>query len=181
MALLLFWLLTGASVPAADLSSLPEHEIKALYLFNFTKYVDWPENAFADSNSCYTIGIAGSEEIFNDLDKLTNGRSVNGRKLRIQHIEKAEDARKCQIVYLGRGSEKLVGTVLEVVRHRPVLTVGEHENFLAQGGMVHFAREENKVRMEIYLDASQEAHLIISARLLPIAKIIRGRDARKTN
>ena len=167
--------IAGGFVAAAEPVPVPEHQMKALYLFNFTKYVEWPGEVFAGTNACYTIGIFGAEDTYNDLQALTSDKTVNGRKLVVKRIAQADDAKKCHIVYLGRGSEKLETAVLETVRQIPVLTVGEHEDFLSRGGMVRFAREQNKLRVEIDLEASQKAHLTVSARLVPIAKVIRGR------
>jgi hypothetical protein len=172
-AVMVLWTVVVDFAAAGEPTALPEHQIKTLFLFNFTKYVDWPGGSFAGTNDCYTIGIAGSDDIYRDLLELTKTKTVNGRKIAIKRIDQAEDARKCHIVYLGRSSEKQSATILTLVKLAPVLTVGEHENFLAQGGMVHFVREENKLKLEINLDVSQEAHLTISARLLQIAKVIR--------
>jgi hypothetical protein len=171
--LALGWVSVPASL-AGELPALPEHQLKALYLFNFTRYVEWPDQAFGGTNTCYTIGIAGSQEICADLRQITNQKTIHERKIQVRQIDCADDARGCHIVYLGPRSGALAAEVLNAVSHKPVLTVGEMEDFIALGGMVHFAREDKKLRVEINLEASQQAHLSFSARLLPIARVIRG-------
>jgi hypothetical protein len=175
IALVMSTLAAGGDLSAVERvepGSLPEHQIKALYLLNFTKYVDWPGESFERTNS-YVIGIAGAADTCADLRGLATNRIINGRSLLIQPIERVEDARKCHMVYLGPGGEKLAAGILKAVKDTPVLTVGEQDDFFFNGGIIRFAREENKLRIEINLEASQKAGLTISARLLQIAKVIR--------
>lgn len=167
-------LLASGLAWAGDPGALPEHQIKALYLFNFTKYVDWPSTTVTDANATFTIGVIGSDEVYADLLELTRGRTIKGRALSIKRIEGASDAKECQILYLARNDHGEINSILDAVRHVPVLTVGESEDFIDRGGLVHFAREENKLRLEINLEASHNVHLTISARLLPLMKVVPG-------
>lgn len=174
-ALLVFLWLAAAPARAADPPPLAEHQIKALYLFNFTKYVEWPAAAFASTNAPFTIGLLAPAELQRDLLELTQGKNVNGREIRFRLIEKEQDLKSCQILFLGADDPRRAAQALGTVKDSAVLTVGEAEDFLGRGGMVNFVRKNNKLRLEINLEAAQRARLAISAKLLAVAEVVQGK------
>ncbi len=164
------------SLRAAEPSALAEHQIKALYLFNFTRYVEWPADSFAFAGAPFTIGILASPEIGEDLREITRGKSVNGREIRVLSLEEERAAKDCQMVFVGGADPSRVAETLQVTGSAAVLTVGETEDFADRGGVVNFVRQDNRVRLEINLEAARRVRLVISAKLLAVAGIVRGRQ-----
>ncbi len=164
---------------AAEPPPLAEHQIKALYLFNFTKYVEWPA---ASTNAVpFVIGVAEAAEIKNDLLEITKGKRLQGREVIIRTVNTVADIKGCHILFIGRGQGTQAGELLRSARGTAVLTVGEAEGFLTQGGMINFTNQENRVRLEIGLDNVQQARLNVSAKLLAVAGVVRGRPETPRN
>ena len=158
---------------AAEPVPLAEHQIKALYLFNFTKYVEWP----AYTNAApFVIGVAEAPNVRNDLIEITRGKHLQGRDIIIRAITSAEDIKGCHILFIGDGNRQRLNELLQAARGVAVLTVGEADAFLALGGMINFTNKENRVRLEISLDAVRYARLNMSAKLLTVASAVRGRS-----
>jgi hypothetical protein len=165
-------LLARAPAAAAGPAPLAEHQIKALYLFNFTKYVEWP----ASSNATpFTIGVSAAPEVKNDLLEITHGKRIQGREIVVRTITTAQDVQACQLVFIGATDKPRIAALLQMAQDEVILTVGDAESFLALGGMVNFMRQENKLRIEIGLDAVQRARLVMSAKLLAVAGSVKGR------
>jgi hypothetical protein len=160
----------------ADPPPLAEHQIKALYLLNFTKYVNWPGDAFAETNTPFIIGILGSAEVGEDLTELTRSRDFNGRLFRVRKLERETDAAGCQMLFVGSADSRRISALLQRLGSLPVLTVGESEEFLAQGGTIVLLRKANKVQLRINLQAAQRARLSVSAKLLAVTEVMRARQ-----
>jgi len=167
-------LLAAPAVRAADLSALAEHQIKALYLFNFTRYVEWPADSFSTVGDPFTIAIFASPEISEDLREITRGKRVNGREILVQSFDEDGIAKGCQMIFVGDMDTSRVALVLHQAESAATLTVGEADDFATRGGIVNFVRRDNNVRLEINLDAARNARLVISAKLLAVAGIVRG-------
>jgi hypothetical protein len=159
----------------AQPAALTEYQVKALFLLNFTKYIDWPTEAFAETNSPITIGVIGQNNFGEDLAKAVEGKSVNGRKIVLLPLESENDWSKCHILFISASEKKRVPDIVAKVKALPILTVGETEQFTQQGGIVNFTKKEGKVRLEIDLNAAQSAKLQISSRLLNVADVVRGK------
>ena len=157
------------SSQAADESPL-EYQVKAAFLLNFTKFVDWPAAAFATSDSPLSICIWGVNPFGNTLDRIVAGEVVNGRKLAVQEINRAPAAQSCQVLFVGR-PEKEGDKVLPAVGPA-VLTVGEGESFIRDGGMIAFVIENRRVRFEINRARAENAGLKLSSKLLSVAKAV---------
>lgn len=160
--------------PAAE-TSLTEYQVKALFLLNFTKYVDWPVGAFADGAAPITIGLCGENKFGDDLQKALAGKTVSGRAIVIRQIEKPEDFSRCHILFLSASEKKRAAEILAQLKDLPVLTVGEFEQFTDDGGVINFTKKEGNVRLEINLPAAQRAHLQISSKLLSVADVVKGK------
>jgi len=175
--LLLILVATGAGagrVPQAGAQSEPptEYQIKAAFLYNFAKFVEWPADAFADPHAPLVLGIVGEDPFGSVLDKLVLGKTVNGRGLVIKKLKQGADLRNCHILFLSSSETKRVPQILESLQGASVLTVGERERFAQSGGVINFILEENKVRFEINSDAAARARLNISSKLLALARIV---------
>lgn len=167
-ALVLVACVAGASAGAQEVE--PEYELKAAFLYNFVKFVEWPSEAFAGARSPLTICIYGTDPFGDSLDGVVRGESLGERGLLVQRPESLEELRDCQVLFVSRSERPRMAEVLASVEHAPVLTVGDTDGFLRAGGMINFVLEENKVRFLINQEAAERSHLRISSRLLRLAK-----------
>jgi hypothetical protein len=145
-----------------------EYQVKAVYLFNFAKFVEWPAEAQAGP---LTICVAGQNPFGDALDEALRGESVNNRSLTARVIPGPEPG--CHVIFVPRGAATTA--YLRAARGAPTLTVGETPDFLAQGGIINFILEGGKVRFQIDSKAAERADLRISSHLLRLA---RGQETR---
>jgi len=175
LALLLFLhALAGAQAPA-----LTETQIKAGFLFNFTKFVEWPADAFADAGSPIVLGIVGEDPFGDLLTQAVAGKTVNGRTVLLRHFKEDQNLQACNILFIGASEGGHVARILEKLRGSSVLTVGETDNFAQQGGIINFAIEENKVRLQINLEAASRARVKISAKVIAVARLVTDNPRRE--
>jgi hypothetical protein len=151
-----------------------EYAIKAAFLYNFAKFVDWPIKVDETSNP-FVVCILGDNPFGSSLEKL-EGKGVRGRKFKVRYIKKAKEIGSCNIVYVSRSKRDDLGDILTSLRKQSVLTVGDMEGFAQRGGIINFVMKERKVGFEINLDASARAGLKISSKLLKLAKIVDGKN-----
>jgi hypothetical protein len=152
--------------------SLPEYQVKAAYLFNFLKFVEWPEHVFADSLAPIVIGIVGGDPFGSSLPEVVIGKTVQGRDLVIREYREGEDLRGAQILYINTSEKKHLRHILAGLRGASVLTVADMSGFVDEGGMIQFLSENNRVRFAINVDAARKAKLKISSRLLSLARVV---------
>jgi hypothetical protein len=156
-------------VPAAQISELPslEYQVKAAFLLNFTKFVEWPAGTAHQNvpiNICLYRDVFGSS-----IDQIVADEIVSGRKLAVQRLERGS-SNTCQVLFIS-GSETEVPELLAKMG-KGTLTVGEGEQFLRQGGMIAFVIENRRVRFDVNLRAAQNAGIHISSRLLKVARAV---------
>ncbi len=175
LALLGACFLPCRQAPAGEPAPRPEHEIKALYLYNFTRFVDWPTDSNARSNTPapFRFGIVGAAEVARDLEEITRQRTFKERPIQIRQVTTALEAKQCQIVFLAASDRTLTLPLLRELGTEPVLTVGEGDDFLRDGGMITFIRHEKNVRLQVNPEAAQRAGLSISSRLRSVAEVYR--------
>jgi len=165
---------------AAGAPALSEYQIKALFLFNFAKYVDWPTNVFADNSAPIVIGLVGEDGFGDDITRAVEGKTINNRPVVFKHVASDQEYRTCQILFVSASEKDHMPAILEAVKDSAVLTVGETDGFLALQGMINFVKKENKIRLEINLVPAQQANLRLSSKLLSVADVVLGRPERKT-
>ena len=161
------WCQAAQNAKAENLSSR-EYDIKAAYLFNFIKYVDWPN--YGDT---ITIGILGQNP-FGPAAATLNGKVVKGRRLVVRELASAPDGQKCQVVFVSASERSRLPEILANLRSARVLTVGETQGFANDGGIINFVEENNKVRFEINPDSAHRTGLTISSELLKLAKLVKS-------
>ncbi len=147
-----------------------EYQVKAAFLLNFTKFVEWPASAFAQPDSPVTICILGDDPFAQTLDEIVAGEVAGGRKVMADRIKRPPSPRSCQVLFAGK-SEKTIGKVLSGLGPG-VLTVGEGESFLRDGGMIAFVIDNRRVRFLINQTAAENAELKLSSKLLSVAKAV---------
>jgi hypothetical protein len=164
----------GGGEVAAQGNTSSEYQVKAAFLFHFAQFVDWPPGAFKDAASPLTYCTVGEDPFHGALDASMGGKTIDGRPVRVLHYKLVKEAQACQILFLGAPEKKFLSATLIDLGANPVLTVGESQDFIGQGGMIGFLWEDNKVHFEINLEAAERAKLKISARLLTLAKKVIG-------
>ena len=157
---------TGPSTP---------YQFRALYLFNFAKYTEWPKESFADDAAPFVLGILGADPFGKDID-IIKGKSIKNRKLDVQYFSTAEEARDCHILFISPSEKDRLAEILRALQNSSILTVSEIEGFIDQHGMVNLAEEkmaEEKKRLifEINQAAAEKVKLKLDARLLQLAKV----------
>lgn len=157
----------GARPPA----EAPEYAVKAAFLLNFTRFVQWPPDAFEEAGSPFAICILGDDPFGSTLDQLLKGEQVEGRRIVVRRLSHPPPPKSCQILYVG-DSERSLPTLFDGLG-RGVLTVGAQPGFCRDGGIIGFAIEDRHVRFDINREAAANAGLQLSARLLRVARFVR--------
>jgi len=150
-----------------------EYQVKAAFLFNFAKFVEWPNEAFSDPNAPLVITVLG-EDPFNGSLEAVKGKLVNNRKLTIRRVKDIQEIGKSNVLFVSPSARKELGRILEALQGQNVLTVGEDGAFIQCGGIINFVKEDNRVRFEVNVTAAERAGLKISSRLLALARIVKG-------
>jgi hypothetical protein len=171
---LILILLLVSPPPGRAESAAEEYAVKAAFLFHFAQFVEWPEETFKDTASPLTFCTLDEDPFHGALDASLSGKTIGARSLRVLHLRTSQDLQVCQVLFLGAADRKLFPATLVGLKGRPVLTVGETEHFVLDGGMIGFLTEENKIRFAINLQAAGKARLKISSRLLSLAKSVVG-------
>lgn len=169
MAALLLWAAGGRA--HADGLVPDEYQVKAAFLFNFAKFVEWPADAFTGPDDPLTICIWGNNPFDGALETNIREKTVANRTFVTRDVANAAQAGKCQIVFVSLSERKRVRLFLDAIKGRPILTVGEGEDFMASGGIINFKLDDSRVRIEIDLAAAERARLRISSKLLNLATV----------
>lgn len=143
--------------------------VKAAFLYNFTKFVEWPSGAFASADAPITLCTVGDSSLAADVQKVVADRTAQNRPVKVRAVSDA-DVGKCHVVFVPEAAAASAGAVIAGAKSAKALTVGEAPDFLSHGGMIVFVKQDNKVRFEINEGAAKDAGLKISAKLLSLAK-----------
>jgi hypothetical protein len=170
--LLLAGMLMSATSPLWGQGTSREYDVKAVFLFNFVQFTEWPTNAFAAANSPLVIGVLGKDPFNSALENTVKGETINGRTLKVQRFARVEEVRDCQLLYVSASEASRSAHIVEVLKNRPVLTVGETDGFVLGGGCIRFVNENSKIRLRINLGSVKRANLTISSKLLRLAEIV---------
>lgn len=163
-----------ASTAAAQEPERGANAVKSAFLYNFTKFVDWPESAFPSGAAPFRVCVFADPSLRADIEGMLAGEAVGGRPVRVVTPPPAE-ARGCHVAYFAAGEpDKAAGQVLAAVRSQPILLVGEGPSFLAQGGHIAFVIEGNRVRFDVNREAVDRAGLTISSKLLRVARRVQA-------
>ena len=169
-----------AFAQASDSSDSSEYLIKAGFIFNFAKFVEWPSTAFAQPDSPIVIGILGTDPFGTIIDKIVQDKKVGARGFVVKRLKWGADLKElstCKILFVGASEKAHMDELVQIVRGLPILTVGETPGFAERGGVIRFVLEDNRVRFEVNVEAAHQADLTISSRLLTLARIIQQATA----
>lgn len=160
---------------SAQKPPVSEAEVKATWLLNFARYVEWPADAFAGPDSPVVVGIVGKDPFGPALEKILADRVAKGRRFSLKRLAVEDDLHGCHIVFCSSSEKRRNAEVLKKVRPHPVLTVSESDEFLEQGGILQLVRKDDTIRFAVNLDAAGFARLKVSAKLVKFAVSVRGR------
>jgi len=166
--------LSGARPASTETNPTGEYQVKAAFLYHFAQFVEWPEETFKDAGSPLTYCTIGEDPFQGSLDAALNAKTIGARSFRVLHFRQPQEIQGCQVLFVRASEKKLLGAILASVKGNSILTVGDSEHFVQEGGMIGFCLEDNKIRFEINLETVQKAKLRISSRLLALAKSVIG-------
>lgn len=155
---------------AAEDAGLSEHRIKAAYLYQFARYVEWPEGSFAEPDAPLTIAVVGADEIAAELSQMVAGRTVDGRTISVKRLKAGDALADIHVLFIARGASAPLLQVAQSARSRSILTVTESVEAFARGSIINFTATDRRVRFEISLAAAEKSGLKLSSRLLAVAQ-----------
>jgi hypothetical protein len=171
-AIALVILSASARAAAADEYQADEYRVKAAFLYNFAKFVEWPPQVFRSPSDPIVIGVLGKNPFGDALSGAVAGKTLGGRAFQIREIADAQQAAGCQIVFVSASERKHLAPLFARIGNSAILTVGETDNFAAEGGIINFKIEAGSVRLQINVEAARKQQLHISVKLLSLAEIV---------
>jgi len=152
-------------VRPAQAATASEYQVKAAFLFNFTKFVAWPPHAFADANTPLVIGVLGRDPFGSYLDDTVRGQSINNRPLVVRRYHNPAEVNNCHVLFISRSESDRLDQIVAALKQRNVLIVTDADG--GKGGvMIRFVTEGNRIRFKIDPEAAKAANLTISSKLL---------------
>ena len=171
IALLMLMLALPAWPGDVHPAAVSEYQIKAAFLYNFAKFVDWPPIAPGEEDNNFKIGILGDDPFGADIDVIEN-KQVRGMPLQIVRAASLNELWGCRVIFLAAGVRFRLRSILERLQERPVLTVSDTSGFAHQGVIINLITVGSKIRFEINPTAADRAGLKISSHLLRLADIV---------
>jgi hypothetical protein len=149
-------------------SSPTEYQVKAAYLYNFAKFVEWPPRV-ALSESSFNICVLGRDPFDSTFGATVAGENIKGKNVVVKRIPRAQDGASCQILFISSSEEARLKEILAVLDKTSVLTVSDMPQFTLRGGMIQFVTEAKRVRFEVNLTSAERTGLTLSSQLLKVA------------
>lgn len=148
------------------------------YLYNFAKFVEWPESLWVGTEAPFVIGVAGNEETARALAVDLTGRTVHGRPVACRHLREVGELKSCQLIWMGGTTPERQAEILAALRGSPVLTVGPGAEFARAGGMIGLFVESDRLRFAVNRWAATRCGLRVSSKLLSLAVLVNEEAAR---
>lgn len=149
-----------------------EYALKAVFLLNFARFVEWPSAVFEDSLSPLVVGVLGDDPFGTCLDETIKGERIKSRPMAVKRFHDITEVRDCQILFISSSEANRIHTIVSNLKGRSILTVGDTEGFAKKGVMIRFVTVANKVKLKINVDVAKTAGLSISSKLLRLADIV---------
>jgi hypothetical protein len=160
--------------PGPPSTSPTDYEVKAAFLYNFARFVEWPAEAGPDPGTPFVIAILGRDPFGAVLDETVAGKTVGGRPIEVRRVARVDEARDAQIVFVSPSERANVAAILKALERPGILTVGDTDGFATQGGAINFTVHARRVRFEINPAAAEQARLKMSSQLLKLALLVPG-------
>ncbi len=169
MAVVLAWSLIGVSILPAQQPKATAYEVKAAYLYNFGKFVEWPAKITAGNNEPFTICVLGKDPFGASLDATIAGEAIDGKSVLAKRLSKPQEALNCRVLFISSSEDAQLKEILATLEKTSVLTVSDIAQFTRRGGMIQFVDDANRVRFEVNLTVAERAGLTLSSQLLKVA------------
>jgi hypothetical protein len=161
----------GADGPVAK-----EYELKAAFIYNFTKFVEWPSNTFSSATAPLVLGVVGKGPCAVELEKIVKDRRINGRDLIVKTVDSPAASGGVHILFVPVTEDSRLEEWRGALETPGTLSIGESEPFARQGGVITFFIETDKVRFDINLEAAEKVGVKVSAQLLKLARNVRRKS-----
>ena len=172
MAMAILGALAATPYLQAQGSKPTDYDVKAVYLYNFGRFVEWPASVASKSDS-FNVCVLGQDPFGPALDSTLAGETIGGKSVAARRISSPQEAISCQILFMSATEHSRLSKIMEALDKGAVLTVSDMPQFSQRGGMIQFVLEGKKVRFEVNLAAVQRAGLTLSSELLKVATTVR--------
>jgi hypothetical protein len=149
-----------------------EYQVKAVFVYNFSRFVEWPSQTFSAPDAPFVIGVLGSDPFGAHLDEAVHGEQIDQHPLVVRHFRNPGEIGDCRILYIDRSEGAQLQQILAALDHRSTLTVADLDDSSERGVMIQFTTENNRIRLRINVEAARAAGLTISSKLLRSADIV---------
>jgi hypothetical protein len=172
-ALIVLLVLLRIPVLRSQQPRVSEYEVKATYLYNFARFVEWPPTAAIAKTEAFPICVLGQDPFGPALDSVVSGETIDGKAVSAKRVTKQQDAVGCRVLYISLSEETRLKEILTALGKAGVLTVSDIPQFSQRGGMIQFVQDKNKIRFEVNLANAGAAGLTLSSELLKVAVTVR--------
>lgn len=159
-----------ASIAQKDV--IQEHQIKAVFLFNFIQFVEWPPQSFDSAEAPVVIGILGKDPFGSYLDEVLAGEAINGRSVKVKRFNTLNEVENCHILFMHSFKLEDYPKIFDKIKGKNILTISDDKDFMKAGGIIRFVNVDKKVQFQINPEAARRANLSISSKLLSLAEIV---------
>jgi len=172
VAILAAAVLTPEAPLRAQSKAAGEYDIKAAFLYNFARYVEWPAGRLPPAGEAFVFTVLGEDPFGEALDAMIRGRTIHDRPLTVRRVARIEDVGDSQILFISRSEVEDLPRILQRLEAAPILTVGETPQFAERGGMIRFRRDGERIAFDINVASAERAGLRVSSQLLKLARIV---------
>lgn len=163
----------GFVAPLSAIAQQSEYTIKAVFLEHFTRFIDWPESVeIADASHPFYVGIIGENPFGSILDQIYAEQKIKNKKVEIRYFSTPDEIIDCHILFISTANKEILPEILMHTKDKPILTVSDTEGFAENGVLINFYLAGNKIKFEINERAVHESGLVMSYKLLSLAKIV---------
>lgn len=163
------------ATPLTRAQGIPrEYQIKAVFLYNFAQFTEWPTNAFTATNDPIVIGVLGSNPFDDYIEHTIKGETVRGHPIKVVRYKNVEEIQTCHILYIGRSESRHLEQVVRKLNGKPMLTVSDIPDAAEAGVGIGFVTERNRIKLQINLGPIKSGALVVSSKLLRLAEIVKA-------
>jgi uncharacterized protein DUF4154 len=153
-----------------------EYQVKAVFVYNFSRFVEWPPQAFTAPDEPFVIGILGGDPFGARLDEAVRGEQIDQHPLQVRRFRNLGEIGDCRILYIDRSESAQLQQILAALDHRSTLTVSDLDGASQRGVMIQLTTENNRIRLRVNVESARASGLTISSKLLRSAEIVGTRD-----
>jgi hypothetical protein len=161
-----------AALVEGDTKAPSEYQVKAAFIYNFTKYIQWPKPSASATSRPFVIGVIGKDPFGPVLDDVMSGQNVQQRAVVVKRFRRVDDVVNCDVLFVGSSERNNLQRIFDVLRRTPVLTISDMDQFAEQGGMINLTTEDKRIRFEMNVQAIDRAGLKAGSQLYRLARIV---------